>query len=349
MSQDAKTEAAPRRRRRPVRNREKNSEYLNLPVETLEGEELFQGSDEEEIARLWEDVKSEPPKTRRVAVSDFDKLREMERLNKYYIELPNGSKVACADAEEYEEVKNIAAPYLAATEDITQDGWNDVYQLLTLHLLNFVINRKLTEIRKRANAIKDQRKRAEYEDSQGGLQSDLIKQVNQVQRLITEQRLKLDQVRAAASKIQGGTLVEYIQKIEQDTFEHCTSHKGEYQWITCCPEPSCRRYTEPFVVLQQAPHFAFDFAASPSLIWNERVALLTAKYYTPKKDWSDAMRKLDSNGLSFRDAAGILNISPIGWMAAIYERCQDGNFEFPMDLESILNKPSALAKYDEER
>lgn len=305
-----------------------------------------------------EEIKPQEASEKRAAETiELDAIREMERTGDWRYELPNGSCVEVASRDEYENVKRVARPYVEAGDELSGDAWNDVLLFLKNNVALYDLHRQHRENRIRVEKIKQVSKRQEMSDSLAPIQSEIVKQINALQATINTQRLKLDALRSMSNS-ESASLEEFLAGIKEEAVEFCEDHLGEFQWMTTCPSPDCRFYREPFTVLQQAPHFAFDCSVSPQVVFNRQVYELTALYYEEKEKARQKLeasfinlgtgypQKYDSAGLSFTDAARILRISPIGWIAAIHEK-QEAGLYFPLDLGKILNSTKLLAQYIE--
>jgi hypothetical protein len=283
------------------------------------------------------------------AREELDRLRMMKSTGDFYFELPNGSRIHCANEFEYEELVRMAKPYIDAKDELPDYSWNDVVQFLTNSLNYYVVNKALTDIRRESEKFKDLKEKQNFDLSKLEIKSELLKQSEKLQKLVDSQKKTIDLLRRN-DKAEAASLADYIEKIKDDCLEFANDHRGEFQWLTSCPNPDCfhflghKEFKGPIVVLQQAPHFAFDFAASPNIIWNQHCYWLTKKFYTPEEDWTEEEKKLDSGGISFKDAAQILRISPIGWLAAIWEKQLDNLVEFPINLDEVINDVDLLSK-----
>lgn len=278
---------------------------------------------------------------------NLDRIREMEQTSEYTYTLPNGSRIECANGYEYVQVEQTAKPYVEKQERIPSNRWIDVVNLLQAKLNLDRIQKKLTDIEKRQSRVMERGKEDEIEEFEikwGSSLVGLTRQWKDFQQTVNEIRKNLDVLKSDEAQ-KAETMDEFIQRNHEETIDFANDHLGEFSWLTTCPSVNCVHYKKPFLVLQQSPHFAYDFSASPYIIWNWKVFYLTQKFYTPKEQWTDAHKKLDSPGLSFGDAAEILMISEIGWVAAIYEKQALGLVEFPIDTELLINSPKLLAAY----
>lgn len=307
-----------------------------------------------------EDAPAPPPRRRsrrRAETSPgLSEQRNMERTGEFTFLLPNGAGIECANGYEYSEVARTANPYVEAADDIPADGWQDIQNLLYIALNLARVQRRLTEIERRAQRLTTDEEIDDFQERWGNTQAYLVKQLSEYQKQFNDIRIKLDYIRGKA-KQEGFTLEAFLDELRDTRVpEWATDRLGEYQWMTTCPSADCRHYTHPFVVIQQMPHFAMDFASDPNTIWNQQVFELTKKYYTPRNECDVLETEFlntakgrpegyDSRGLSFRDAARILRLSTIGWIGAIYEKQMLGLIEFPIDTEKIINNPRLLARY----
>lgn len=284
-------------------------------------------------------------------LAEIDRMARMGSRGKFQFVLPNGGAVTCANSFEHEEVRRNAQPYIEAQDEISSDAWIDVVNLLNTALNLYVCNKKLTDLRIREQEITNDDDYDEFIKRYGGLSERLVKQITLFQDKFNEIRLKLDQLRSKA-KAESLTLADFVEQTKTGCTDYAKTHLGEYVWMTSCPNPDCRHFKKPFVCLQQAPHFAYDFSIDPYAIWNSDIYFLTFKRYLDKKYWGAIEKSYYSDGLSFSDAARILRIAPIGWLGAIYERQKLGvlpdDREFPLDLEKIINNVGLLSKYSEE-
>ena len=133
------------------------------------------------------------------------------------------------------------------------------------------------------------------------------------------------------------------------------AHRGEFEWQ--CPH--CLSFN-----LCEVPHYAFDLAAGPKVVWNEEVYDEVVRYYSWKRRFEQAIKALpdserralsqphfqmlikEAGGLSVIDAANVLRTSPIGILAAAWER----EHELYRILAYDLDNSNTYAEYilDEE-
>jgi hypothetical protein len=129
---------------------------------------------------------------------------------------------------------------------------------------------------------------------------------------------KLDPLKGKRRE-EGASAAEALENARQSAVAYAREHVGEFTWR--CPR--CGGMN-----MMEVPHFAYDSAAGTHVIWNAEIADAVRKYYTRHGDCDGA--------LSVRDAARILRISPIGFLAICFERGFDLGVPFDLDKPETL-------------
>jgi hypothetical protein len=152
---------------------------------------------------------------------------------------------------------------------------------------------------------------------------------------------KLDPLRTQRGA-EGMTDAQWRIWMLEEGEKYAQEHLGEHVQTVTCPNHECKHYRTPFVVHGQKPHWAFDFAAGPDVIWNTEISELVHMHYCKAQSCEHvAHRKQYTGSLSLQDAAKILRISPFAILFAFYERKFDPGFNCDLDLLDNVEKLAA--------
>jgi hypothetical protein len=276
--------------------------------------------------RLYDEP--EPFTTLPLEGASEDPIDERVRVEPTPFGLPSGHHVDCQGDAEQQLCRLTAQPYLDAQDAFPPDVWVHVK-----HFLEAVLMRD--RLMRRLNSLEGEQATAQKQREMRQLLALLTGQIEEYTK-------KLDPLRQARGD-EGQSPAEWRKWVMEKAIAYAEGHLGEFTWLATCPEPDCRYHDEPFPMLMETPHFAFDAAAGRGVVWNDEVLNLVHRHYCRLDpdlgcDHPAHMAHFDGS-LSVRDAARILRVSPIGILAICYER------GFALGVEFDLDRPESLARY----
>lgn len=225
--------------------------------------------------------------------------------DKFAIDLPGGYSIICSNEEEYKYCMAVAVPYINQRDEIAPNYWAEIHLLVSTYQDLFRTEQLLGDpMWMRQQSAEDITK---------------LKNANNKNRnYIQQYSAKLDPLKK--KREDGVSATEFLENQKAEAEQYAKEHLGQFTWM-------CAHCGQ--VNLMEVPHFAFDSAAGPKVVWNQQIMEMVRKHYSREGSSYDG-------SLSIKDAARILRVSPIGLLAISIE------MEFDIGIEYDLDKPDTF-------
>ncbi len=276
-------------------------------------------ADEDEDKEPWREVLADEDDSGLADVDTRDLLLSEEK----HFTLPSGQSVRCRNDKEFAATAINAAPYLNIQDQVGPEDWPHIRTFLQNLLLMEALQQEISDPRVISGAP--------------AAQKELRSLYNTVQTQLNN-FAKIDPLRKARGDDEQ-TTAEWRRGVMNRALQYAENHIGEFTWLARCPSLTCLHNNQPFPMLMEVPHFAFDSSAGPGVVWNEEIMDMVHLGYCREDCGHEAHNKPYEGRLSVRDAARILRVAAIGILAI----CKDRSFSLGIDYD--LDQPETLKPF----